>query len=81
VHPQINGQVECVNELILQVMKIRMFYDLKTKGRNWYKELPSVLWILRTNINRATIDILFHLVYEANIVLLSKIYLETTRVV
>jgi hypothetical protein len=26
---------------------------LEARGRNWHKELPSVLWALRTNINRA----------------------------
>jgi transposase InsO family protein len=50
-HPQTNGQVEPVNGLILQGMKTRMFHDLEAKGRNWHKELPSVLWDLWTNIN------------------------------
>jgi transposase InsO family protein len=50
-HPQTNGQVKRANGLILQGMKTRMFHDLKAKGRNWYKELPSVLWALCTNAN------------------------------
>jgi transposase InsO family protein len=50
-HPQTNGQVETANGLILQGMKTRMFHDLEAKGRNWHKELPSVLWDLWTNIN------------------------------
>jgi transposase InsO family protein len=53
-HPQTNGQVERTNGLLLQGMKIRMFWDLEARGRNWHKELPSVLWALRTNVNRAT---------------------------
>jgi hypothetical protein len=61
-------------------MKTRMFHDLKARGRNWHKELPSVLWALRTNINRATRDTHFNLVYGADAVLLSEIYLESTRV-
>jgi hypothetical protein len=61
-------------------MKTRMFHDLKARGRNWHKELPSVLWALRTNINRATRDTHFNLVYGADTVLLSEIYLESTRV-
>jgi transposase InsO family protein len=79
-HPQTNGQIEQANGLILQEMKARMFHNLEAKGRNWHKELPSILWALRTNINRATRDTLFHLVYGADVVLLPKIFLESTRV-
>jgi hypothetical protein len=45
-HPQMNGQVERTNGLLLQGMKTRMFQNLEAKGKNWYKELPSVLWTL-----------------------------------
>jgi hypothetical protein len=61
-------------------MKARMFHDLEAKDRNWHKELPSVLWALRTNVNRATRDTPFHLVYRADIVLPPEIYLESARV-
>jgi transposase InsO family protein len=74
-HPQTNGQVERANRLILQGMKTRMFHDLEARGRNWHKELPSVLWALRTNINRATKDTPFNLVYGADVVLPPEIYL------
>jgi hypothetical protein len=62
-------------------MKTRMFHDLEARGRNWYKELPSVLWALRTNVNRATRDTHFNLVYGADVVLPPEIYLESVRVV
>jgi hypothetical protein len=42
--------------------------------------LPSVLWALHTNVNRATTDTPFHLVYRADAVLPLKIYLESARV-
>jgi transposase InsO family protein len=74
-HPQTNEQVERANRLILQGMKTRMFHDLEARGRNWHKELPSVLWALRTNINRATKDTPFNLVYGADVVLPPEIYL------
>jgi hypothetical protein len=61
-------------------MKTRMFHKLEARGRNWHKELPSVLWALRTNINRATRDTPFNLVYRADIVLSPEIYLESTKV-
>jgi hypothetical protein len=70
-----NGQVERANRLILQGMKARMFHDLEAKGRNWHKELPSILWALRTNINKATKDTLFHIVYGADAVLPPEIFL------
>jgi hypothetical protein len=62
-------------------MKIRMFHDLEVRGRNWYKELPSVLWTLHTNVNRAIRDTTFNLVYGADAVLPPEIYLELARVV
>jgi hypothetical protein len=61
-------------------MKTRMIHDLEAKRKNWYKELPSVLWALRTNINKATRDTLFHLVYGAYAVLPPEIFLESARV-
>jgi hypothetical protein len=61
-------------------MKTRMFQDLEAKGKNWHKELPSVLWALRTNINRATRDTPFRLVSGAETALPPKIYLESARV-
>jgi transposase InsO family protein len=68
-HHQMNGQVKRANTLILERMKRRMFHDLEAKERNWHKGLSLVLWTLGTNVNRATRDTLFHLVYEADVVL------------
>jgi hypothetical protein len=61
-------------------MRAMMFHDLKAKGRNWHKELPSILWALCTNINRATRDSPFHLVYGADAVLPPMIFFESTQV-
>jgi hypothetical protein len=57
-----------------------MFHDIEARGRNWHKELPSVLWALQTDVNRATRDTPFNLVYGADAVLPPKIYLESARV-
>jgi hypothetical protein len=43
--------------------------------------LPSVVWALRTNVNRATRDTPFNLVYGADAVLPPEIYPQSTRVV
>jgi transposase InsO family protein len=79
-HPQTDGQVERTNGLLLQGMKMRMFQDLEAKGNNWHKELPSVLWALRTNVNRATKTMPFSLVYGAEVVLPPEVYLKLARV-
>jgi hypothetical protein len=79
-HPQTNGQDKLMNGLILQGMKTRIFHDLEARGRNWHKELPSMLWALYTNINRATRDTPFNLVYEVDAVLPPEIYLKSVRV-
>jgi transposase InsO family protein len=79
-HPQTNGQVEGTNGLLLQGMKTRMFQDLEAKGKNWHKELPTVLWALRTNVSKATRAMPFSLVYGAEAVLPPEVYLESARV-
>jgi hypothetical protein len=61
-------------------MKTRMFQDLEVKGKNWHKELPSVLWTLRTNVNRDTRATLFSLVYGVEVVLSPEVYLKSARV-
>jgi hypothetical protein len=61
-------------------MKIRMFHDLEARGGNWHKELPLVLWALRTKINRAIRDTPFNLVYEVDAMLPPEIYLESAWV-
>jgi hypothetical protein len=61
-------------------MNTRMLQDLEAKGKNLHKELPSVLWTLQTNINRATRDTPFSLVYGAEAVLSPEIYLKSASV-
>jgi ribonuclease HI/transposase InsO family protein len=47
-HPMTNGQVERANGMILQGLKPRIYNDLNKFGKRWIKELPSVVWSLRT---------------------------------
>jgi hypothetical protein len=61
-------------------MKMRMFQDLEVKEKNQHKELPSVLWALRTNVSRATRATPFSLVYGAEVVLPPEVYLKSARV-
>jgi hypothetical protein len=47
-HPMTNGQVERTNGMILQGLKPMIYNYLNKFGKRWMKELPSVVWNLRT---------------------------------
>jgi transposase InsO family protein len=68
-HPMTNGQVERANGMILQGLKPRIYNDLNKFGKRWMKELPSVVWSLRTTPSRATGFSPFFLVCGAKAVL------------
>jgi transposase InsO family protein len=68
-HPMTNGQVERANDMILQGLKPRIYNDLNKFGKRWMKELPSVVWSLRTMPSRAMGFSLFFLVYGAEAIL------------
>jgi hypothetical protein len=64
-----NGQVERANGMILQGLKPRIYNDINKFGRRWMKELPSVVWSLRTTPSRAMGFSPFFLVYGAEAIL------------
>jgi hypothetical protein len=68
-HPMTNGQVESANGMILQGLKLRIYNDLNKFGKRWMKELPSVVWSLRTTPSRAMGFSPFFLVYGAEAIL------------
>jgi hypothetical protein len=68
-HPMTNGQVERANGMILQGLKPRIYNNLNKFGKRWMKELPSVVWSLRTTPSRATGFTPFFLVYGAEAIL------------
>jgi hypothetical protein len=68
-HPMTNGQVGRANNMILQGLKPRIYDDLHKFGRRWMKELPLVVWSLRTTPSRATGFTSFFLVYGAEAIL------------
>ena len=51
-HPKGNGQVERANGMILQGLKSRIYDALKPYENKWIKELPYVIWGLRTQPSR-----------------------------
>jgi hypothetical protein len=64
-----NGQVEHANDMILQGLKPRIYNDLNKFGKRWIKELPSVVWSLRTTPSQATGFLPFFLVYGVEAIL------------
>jgi hypothetical protein len=64
-----NGQVERANDMILQGLKPRIYNDLNKFGKRWMKELPSVVWSLRTTPSRAMGFTPFFLVYGTEAIL------------
>ncbi|XP_075489614.1 uncharacterized protein LOC142528447 [Primulina tabacum] len=75
-YPQANGQTEVVNRIIVQSLKTR----LQGKGKDWVKELPSVLWAYRTTPRAPTQETPFNLVYGSEAVLPIEIGQTSSRV-
>jgi transposase InsO family protein len=78
-HPMTNGQVERANSMILQGLKPRIYNDLHKFGKRWMKELPSVVWSLRTTPSRATGFSSFFLVYGAEAILPTDLEYGSSR--
>jgi hypothetical protein len=47
-HPRANGQVERANGMILNVLKKRLYRENKKAPGRWLKEVPAMVWCLRT---------------------------------
>ena len=47
-HPRANGQVEHANSMILDALKKRLYEKEQKHPGKWLKELPVVVWGLRT---------------------------------
>jgi hypothetical protein len=74
-----NGQVERANGMILQGLKPRIYNDLNKFGKRWMKELPLVVWSLRTTPSRATGFSPFFLVYGAEAILPTDLEYDSPR--
>jgi hypothetical protein len=78
-HPMTNGQVERANGMLLQGLKPRIYNDLNKFGKRWMKEVPSVVWSLRTTPSRATGFSPFFLVYGAEAILPTELEYGSPR--
>jgi hypothetical protein len=65
--------------MILQGLKPRIYNDLNKFGKLWMKELPSVVWSLRTTPSQATGFTPFFLVYGAEAILPTDLEYGSSR--
>jgi transposase InsO family protein len=68
-HPRANGQVKRANGMILDALKKRLYKENDKTPRRWLKELPAVVWGLRTQPSRNTGASPYFMVYGAEVVL------------
>ena len=66
--------------MVLQGIKSRIFDRLKPYAGKWARELPSVLWALRTSPSQATGETPFFLTYGSEAVLPTKLEFGSPRV-
>jgi hypothetical protein len=78
-HPRANGQVERANGMILDALKKRMYRE-NNKASQWIKELPAVVWGLRTQPSHNTSVSPYFMVYGAEAVLPADIEFRSRRV-
>jgi hypothetical protein len=79
-HPRANGQVERANGMILDALKKRMYRENNKAPGQWIKELPVVVWGLRTQPSRNTGVSPYFMVYGAEVVLPADIEFWTPQV-
>ncbi|XP_073120757.1 uncharacterized protein [Henckelia pumila] len=64
-YPQSNGQTEVTNRTLVRSLQARLY----GMGRDWVKEIPSVLWAYRTTPHTATQESPFSLIYGSEAIL------------
>ncbi|KAM2256109.1 hypothetical protein TB2_046356 [Malus domestica] len=75
-HPQSNGQVEAINEIIKRTLKTSLE---KAKGC-WLEFVPQVLWLYRTSYRTSTGEAPFSLAFGIEAVVLVELEQATFRV-
>jgi hypothetical protein len=80
VHPRANGQVKRTNGMILDTLKKRLYMENDKAPRRWLKELPAVVWGLRTQPSRNMGAFPYFMVYGAEAILPADIAFRSLRV-
>jgi hypothetical protein len=77
-----NGQVERVNGMIQEALKKKVFDKNEKLAGKWIRELPYVVWSLRTQPSRALHgNIMFFMVYGSEAVLPADLKFGASRLV
>jgi hypothetical protein len=80
-YPRSNGQAEFVSAEVLKGLKTKSFdTKLKACDKKWLDNLQFVLWSIRTNTTKPTVETPFFLVYGAEAVLPIDIKFGSPRV-
>jgi hypothetical protein len=79
-HPRANGQVKRANNMILDALKKRLYRENDKAPERWLKELPAVVWGLRTQPSRNTGASPYFMVYGAEAVLPADIAFRSLRI-
>ena len=79
-HPESNGQAERANQSVLHRLKPRLQVPLERTPGCWVDELPSVIWGIRTSVNRSTGFTPFFMVYGAEAVMPTNLEHDSPRV-
>jgi len=79
-HPRANGQVEQANGMIIDAVKKRLYTENARALGRWMKELPAVVWDLRTQTSRNTGVSPYFMVYGAEAVLPLDVVFGSPRV-
>ena len=79
-HPRANGQVERANGMIIDALKKRLYAENDRAPGRWMKELPAVVWGLRTQASRNTSVSPYFMVYGTEAMLPSDITFGSPRV-
>jgi len=74
-HPQMNGQVESANRVLLRGLKRRLE---KAKG-TWAKEVPRIVWAYHTTPQSTTRETPLSLVYGSDAMILVEIQDNSPR--
>jgi len=79
-HPRANGQVERANGMIIDALKKRLYTENDRAPGRWMKELPAVVWGLRTQTSQNTGVSPYFMVYGSEAVLPSDVVFGSLRV-
>jgi transposase InsO family protein len=81
-HPRANGQVERANGMILEALREKVFDKNEKFAGKWIRELPYVVWSLRTQPSRALHgNTPFFIVYGSEAVLPADLRFGALRLV